>query len=207
MLRKYLKCGYVGGQEKFITRRYLENLEDETSIYVEKENSGRVKGQFFKKEEELLDETYYLDSYKTLDEYLEEQIVNDYADYILEDNCNINSETSTIKEKKEALKEYYENLDLHDNLYEALKNKKTDETIYVCVNGLSGNEWVDTDKSSLINQAIFDGQSSNAYETVEEAIECIKEDGYQYEELVVFLYNNMEKKEKEKYYTEYIEMM
>jgi len=206
MLRKYLECGYVGGKEKFIARRYLENLGYETSIYVEKENSGRVKGQFFKKEEELLNETDYIESYKTLDEYLEKQIVNDYADYILEDNCNIDLETSTIKEKKEALKEYYENLDLYDNLYEALKNKKTNETIYVCVNSLSGNEWVDTDKRYLIVEAISDGQSY-IYDTVKEAIEDIKKDGYEHEELVVFLYNNMEKKEKEKYDTEYIEMM
>lgn len=197
-----LECGFVGNKERETALNYLKDMY-KTSIFVEQLHSGKIRGQFFDDEEDLLDDTTTIFTKTSLDEYLVEEIEESAMDYILEFNLNIDPSSLNNDESVEkALAEVKNFYNLHpeqkSELYVALEELKEGETLYYLCDP-SGIERFSTEKGSLIAEVILDGQSHNVFSSIEEAVDCIKTQGYYSEELVVWLYNHMSRRDKEKY--------
>ena len=174
-----LQFGFVGSKERYVAKRFMEEeykeCEHETKLYIERRHQGTTRGQFFDDIEELVEDNYFLDEYKDIEAYINEE----------------------IEDLDEEEKEEFE---IDEDIKNIFDEKEKDEVVYSLSDGC--NIRFDTDKTSLILNMIADGQYQRIYNNVDEIIEAIESDE---EITTVYIYNYMSNYDRDKYLEEIIE--
>jgi hypothetical protein len=191
-----LAKGLVGIRERFVTKSYITdeclNLGMETKLYIEETHSGRIEGQYFDDVEELLPEELSLESFKTLDEYVQWKISLGFLDEYISEN-NIIEESLSYDEQKEVILQL-----VSPEIIDSFLALKDNEELYIC-DGYNG-EIYDYNKNNLVLTSISDGKFQKIYENTSEIIEDIDND---FDDVSVYIYNQMSTKKREKYLDEY----
>lgn len=169
-----LKSGFVGEKERFIARRYLEELissKDNSKLFVEKKHNGSISGIFFNEFEELLSDNC-VEEFKDIESYIE-------------------IETDNLDE--DDIKDY----EVSDEVKLMFDTLKQNESLYVMHDG--ANTYLNVSKEELILEYISDGQYSFCYENINAALLDLENEN----ELVsVFAYNKSSSYDKQKYLEE-----